>query len=148
MITNEEFLNSGLPVSDDIPAAEVSFAIDTVTHYIVRPQLGDDFYAEMLADNTFKAKILEGGVEAGKVFTGLRSAYYHLTFAYLVYNSYRLTRFGTVEKTSEESFQVGAEDRYFVAKRHSEIAQQYINEIKSAYNITIDNQNTFSALLW
>lgn len=148
MITYEEFLNSGLPVSDDIPAAEVSFAIDTVTHYIIRPQLGDALYAEMLADDTFKNKILSGGVEAGKAFAGLRAAYYHLTFAYLVYNSYRLTRFGTVEKTSEESFQVPTEDRYFLSKRHAEIAQQYINEIKEAYNIKSDNQNTFNSLLW
>lgn len=148
MITYNEFINSGLPVSDDLPDAEVNLAIATVTNYIVRPQLTDEFYNELLEDPSLKAKILDGGVENSKVFTGLRAAYFHLTFSYLVYNSYRLTRFGTVEKTNDESLQVQPEDRYFVSKRHSEIAQQYLNEIKTAYNIKSENINTFNSLLW
>lgn len=139
MITYNEFINSGLPISDDLPDAEVDLAIATVTNYIVRPQLTDEFYNELLEDNTLKEKVLEGG---------LRAAYLHFTFAYIIYNAFRVTRFGTVEKLSDESSKVGSGDIYYISKRHQEIGQHYLCTIRDMYNIKTENQNNFQGLVW
>lgn len=139
MISYNDLIDSGLPISNDIPEAEVEFAVKVVTDYVIKPQLTEEFYAELLADPSLRESVLAAGLE---------DAYLHFTFSYIVYHSFRVTRFGMVSKLSDESSKVPLEDINYIAKRHLEIGQHYLSTIKSLYNIQSDNKNTFSALLW
>ena len=37
IITADEFFNSGLPVSSDVTASEITFAVNTIEYYFIEP---------------------------------------------------------------------------------------------------------------
>lgn len=147
-ITYEEFLNSGLPVSDDISQYEVEFSINSTEEFYLKPALTDENYLALLEDPT--NVMVTGGTEDGKHYAGIKQAMYHLVFAWMIVNDYRVTRYSTVEKNSEYSKSTDSEKLELLAKRHWEMGEAFIREVQDHYNLDHhnDRSNLFSTLLW
>lgn len=147
-ITYEEFLNSGLPVSDDISQYEVEFSINSTEEFYVKPALTDEIYLALLSTPT--DPMVAGGNADGKHYAGIKQAMYHLVFAWMIVNDYRVTRYSTVEKNSEYSSSTNAEKLELLAKRHWEMGEAFIREVQDHYNIDHhnDRNNLFTTLLW
>jgi len=147
-ITYTEFLNSGLPVSDDISQYEVEFSINSTEEFYVKPALTDENYLALLEDPT--NVMVTGGTEDGKHYAGIKQAMYHLVFAWMIVNDYRVTRYSTVEKNSEYSKSTDSEKLELLAKRHWEMGEAFLREVQDHYNIDHhnDRNNLFTTLLW
>ena len=132
LITPTEFFNCGLPVSDDITTAEVDFAVNTVEQYFIVPFLGDLF-----------GEILD--CESGSTYwdilnapDGLKMAMFHLTFAYLVYDKIRLTRYSSVIKNDEHSTDPSFADVKKISNLHWEIGFSFL--LKICEKLSIDTK--------
>jgi len=118
IITTDEFFNCGLPVSDDITSAEVEFAVNTVEQYFLYPYL-----KELLSDIIENPTQYEDVLEAAD---GLKQALYHLTFAYLIYDKIRLTRYSSVIKNDEHSTDPAFSQVRDIASTHWEIGTSFL----------------------
>lgn len=147
-LTTEEFLNGGLPVSDDISTYEVEEAISMVEDYFIRPRLTDENFIELEAYNDLPAAeqdpnddeyiLINGGTIDTKRYAGLKKAEKYLVFAWMGVNLNRLTRFSTVEKNSEYSKSADRDNLERQMRLNHEIGEQFLKEVMSYYNIDWD----------
>lgn len=131
IITADEFFNSGLPVSSDVTASEITFAVNTIEYYFIEPFLGDTL-ADILANPTQYQAVLNAG-------NGLKQMMYHLTFAFLLYDKIRLTRFSSVIKNDEHSTDPSMSDIKAVASMHWEIGYSFLRSCCDTLSIDYKN---------
>lgn len=153
LITYNEFISSGMPTSDDISSYEVEAAINAVEEFYLKQRLTDEHYID-LSDNPLAGDnpiLLNGGNIDTTHYAGLKKALYHMVFAYMLTDGYRLTRYSSVEKTSEFSKSVDPDDLNETARRHWNIGISFVQEVQRYYNLNPaeHNQNDmFELLLW
>ena len=145
-LTADEFLNSGLRVSDDISTYEVEEAISMVEDYFIRPHLTDEHFIELEAYNDQTEQdpeddeyiLINGGTIDTKRYAGLKKAEKYLVFAWLGVNMNRLTRYSTVEKDSEYSKSANTDNLERQMRLNHEIGEQFLKEVMSYYNLKWD----------
>lgn len=148
ILTPEYYLNLGLPISDDVDHNEIEAAVTVIEEVIVKPRLGDDNLNDLEDYNNLPAEqqdptdeeyiLLNGGrMQSGKRYAGLKRAEAYLTYGYMMTNTYRITRYATVEKNSEFSSSA-RQDMDFQSRTNWEIGQTMLEEIMKYYNIEID----------
>ena len=139
-ITVDEFLNSGLPVSDDISTYEVEEAITMIEEFYIKPRITDEIFNSLEDDPTDEVNsiILNGGRLENKRIAGLKKAEKYLVFAWMMINLNRLTRYSTVEKDSEYSKSADAEKMQQQARLNFEIGETFVKEITDYFNIKWD----------
>lgn len=134
LITTTEFLNCGLPVSEEIADKKLEYAIKTAEQYIVRQRLTDTIYMDIVSNPANYSEVISGGVveKDGKqmYLNGLKNVMYELAFAQLLMENVAATVFGSVIKKDDYSDQYGKDDIYMLAKRHTEIGLAYLKEIQ------------------
>lgn len=144
LITPEEFMNCGLPVSDDIRDAEIEFATNTIEQYMLVPFFGD-LLSTIINDPSEYTDILEAP-------DGLKQTMYHFVFAYLLYDRIRLTRFSSVVKNDEHSTDPSSKDIMDLAKMHWEIGTVYLIRNSEKLDIKVSevkrNDLMFNELLY
>ena len=150
LTTINEFLNgSGLPISDEISDAKLGYCIKTAEMYLLKPRLGDEMYIAINNDPTTYYEVLNGGIvekeEHGETkqyyLNGLKSAVFELAFARLLMDNVTATIFGSVIKKDDYSDQIGFDDLYMVAKQHTEVGLQYIDEVCDYLGINNKDRN-------
>ena len=127
MICSATYLmDCGLPISSDISERELEYATRTVEQFYVKPMLGGELYADIDTNTTHQYDdIIHGTSE----LAGLELAISHLTFAYLIYDNTRLTRYSSVVKDSDESENQSREDLLAISKHHWEIGCSFVIEV-------------------
>lgn len=153
IITANELLNSGLPISDEISTNTLNDAIMTAESMIVLPRLGDTLFTEIEYNPEDYDVILNGGLMTEELvigdesddssddlaivarFSGLKFAEYHLAFAVLLTNTVVATTFGTVVKKDDYSDAAGAERIERLARQHTAIGMKAIQEITDWFQI-------------
>lgn len=148
LITYQEFIASGLPVSDDISQYEVEFSINTVEEFYIKPALTTENY--LTVSSTPNSPLVKGGNLDEEHYAGLKQAMYHLVFAWMIVNNYRITRYSSVEKNSEFSSSPSADSLDLLARRHWEIGEAFTREVQDYFDIDPHNNtnNLFDSLLW
>ena len=126
ILTAEKFLACGLPVSSDLGEKEVEMTIRTFEMFYLKPILGDELYGDIVndTDHTYDDAVL--GTDT---LAGLETAIEHGVFALMLYDSVRLTRYGSVRKESSESSNPSRDDILAVAKQHAEISLAFILDV-------------------
>jgi len=144
-ISVTEFLNSGLPVSDDISSYEVEEAITMIEEFYIKPRLGDtlmnaleDYDEEHPTEEPYDIIINGGRLDDGTRIAGIKKAEKYLVFAWMMVNLNRITRFSTVEKDSEYSKSADSEKFEQQARLNWEIGEKFIKEITDYYQIKWD----------
>ena len=125
ILDTNTYFDSGLPTSTDISAQEVEFAIKTVEQYYVKPRLGAELYADIVDNPDNYSEALNGSNN----LAGLKTAIEHLTYAYMLWDRTRLTRYTTVLKNDEHSTEPKSEDLYQICKAHWEIGEVFVTEV-------------------
>lgn len=147
IVTPSDVINSGLPISSDITEQEVSLAINTVSQFYLKNVLGADLYADIMQDTEHQYDDIVIGNDR---IAGLRLAMEHGVFAYLIYDSIRLTRYGSVRKESDESQNPKIDEILSLAKHHWEICMAFVREIAESLQIEMPkgaNNFIFNELL-
>lgn len=121
-----DILNCGLPLSTDIRDEEIALAIKTVSMYYLKDALGSELYASIISDTTHQYDDIVVGTDT---IAGLRLALEHGVFAYMLYDSIRLTRYSSVVKSSDESEQPRRDDILALCKHHWEIFAVFVDEV-------------------
>lgn len=132
-----DILNCGLPISADIREEEISLAIKTVSQFYLKNAIGSDLYAAICADTTHQYDDIVLGTDT---IGGLRLALEHGVFAYILYDTIRATRYGSVTKESSESGNPKREDVLALCKHHWEICNAFVMEV--AESLQIEMQKT------
>lgn len=143
IITTQELLSSGMPISEEIDEAKIEQAIFTAEQFILKPRIGDSLYIDILNDPEEYTDILSGGaVEIERdgqttraYLAGLKKALFHLSFALLLRDNITSTTFGSVLKTDEFSEQASEEKLEWAARYHTEVGMQFIKEVTDYKNI-------------
>ena len=148
LLTTDEFLNGGMPVSDDISTYEVEEAIQMIEDFVVKPHLTDENFIALEAYNDLPPAeqdpeddeyiLINGGVIDNHRYAGLKKAIKYLVFAWMGVNLNRLTRYSTVEKDSEYSKPASLENLERQMRLNYEIGEQFLRETMSYYNIKWD----------
>lgn len=125
ILDSNTYFDSGLPTSNDISVQEVEFAIKTVEQYYVKPRLGAELYTNIVEDPVTYADAVDGT----NTVAGLKTAIEHLTYAYMLWDRSRLTRYTTVIKNDEHSAEPKSEDLYQICKAHWEIGEVFVMEV-------------------
>lgn len=152
LITVNEFIYSGVPISTDISDAEISLAILTVEDFYLKEKITDQNYIDLTQNPTSATNyiLINGGVIDDVKYAGLKNALYHLVYAYLMMDTYRISRYASVEKTSEFSKSVTREDLFNQARVHWDIGNAFVQEVQKYYNLplTNDTNTIFETLLF
>ena len=131
LITPNELINSGVPMSDDIREEEITFAIQTVEATYLKPLITPDYYATLntstLSDDDYC--VLNGD----ESIMGIKSALYHLVWAYLTYDRFRLTRYTTVIKDDEHSDNPSKDEIMDLCSTHWEIGLTAVIDALTTY---------------
>lgn len=153
IITANELLNSGLPISDEISTNTLNDAIMTAESMIVLPRLGDTLFTDIEFNPEDYVVVLNGGLMTKELvigdesddssddlaivarFSGLKFAEYHLAFAVLLTNTVVATTFGTVVKKDDYSDAAGAERIERLARQHTAIGMKALKEITDWFQI-------------
>lgn len=148
LITFEDVINSGLPISDDIATNEIENAIEVSEFFWLKSLIGDEKYIDLNNDPTSDENylLIQGGVYENKYLAGIKRALINYTFSYLILNNIRATRFGSVYKTDEFSENVNPNNLQFNSRYYREIAEAYIRELDGI--ITIKQGNDTNRLLY
>ena len=143
-----DFLNGGMPVSDDISTYEVAEAIQMIEDFVVKPHLTDENFIALEAYNDLPPAeqdpeddeyiLINGGTIDNHRYAGLKKAIKYLVFAWMGVNLNRLTRYATVEKDSEYSKPASLENLERQMRLNYEIGEQFLRETMSYYNIKWD----------
>ena len=152
IITVNELLQSGLPISDEIDETKLERAISTTEQYIVKPRIGDQMYYNILGNPTEYSTDLNGGYvvdgERCAYLTGLKTAEYHLVFAMLINMDIAATSFGTdVKLNPEVSRPANSEELRRVGMTHTEIGMRFLKEITDWHKIDNSKKN-LPNILW
>lgn len=150
ILTPTEFLNIGLPVSEDIDQNEIAAAITVIEEVMVKPRLGDENLNTLEEYNALPVQdqdptsqnyiLINGGLmQSGgiKRYAGLKRAIAYLTFGYMMSNTFRITRYATVEKNSEYSSSA-RQDMAFQSRTNWEIGEVFLKEIVDFYELEWD----------
>lgn len=149
IITTNEFLNCGLPISEEIDEKKLEYCINTAEEFLVKPRL-KDYYIDITTNPANYNEVINGGVvqKDGKQIklTGLKVAMYELAFSELLMENVTATIFGSVVKNDEFSTNLSKDDLYMVSKRHVEIGLAYVKEITQYLDIynPSDNLNNWN----
>lgn len=137
LITVEDFIDSGLKISNDVSDKEISFAIKTIEYFYLKERLTDANYISLSTNPTESINyiLLNGGVIDDKVYGGLKYALCHLVYAYLMSENMRITRYSTVEKKSEFSNNSQREDILEQARMHMSIGDAAVREVMDYYQL-------------
>ena len=139
LLSATEFLNSGMPTSDDIRQEEITAAIQSVEYTYVKEALTDEIYITLLEATTPLDEetdvIINGGVLDGKAYLGLKFAITNMTWAWKAMDVIRLTRFSTVEKESDYSSRADLEHLEHQARVRWELGQAEITNICEYYEL-------------
>lgn len=152
LIAVQTFLNSGIRVSSDITEQEITFAINTVEQFYVKNALTQEHYNDLLNNPSTEPNrtLLRGGTIDGITYAGIMQAEYQLTYAYLLTENMRITRYSTMEKNSEFSKNSDREDILQQARVHWDIGMAFVEEVMKYYNLdTTHNKgnNLFETIL-
>lgn len=139
IITTNELLNSGLPISTEIDTPKLEAAIHTAEHFIIKPRLGNK-YIDITQNPAQYSTILNGGIvtdEQGKeiAVAGLKRAEIQISFAILLRDNLNTTVFGSVLKKDEFSDQADESKIRTVGQFHIEVGMQYLKEITDYFKI-------------
>lgn len=141
IITVNDILNSGLPISDDIRASEIENAIEVSEFFWLKSLIGDEKYIDLnndpISDENYL--LIHGGVYENKYLAGIKRALINYTFSYLILNNIRATRYGSVYKTDEYSENANPNDLQFNSRYYREIAEAYIRELSDIIEIKQGN---------
>lgn len=148
ILTPEYYLNLGLPISDDIDTNEIEAAITVIEEVMVKPRITDENLNDLEDYNNLPVEqqdptsdeyiLLNGGrMQNGKRFAGLKRAISYLTYGYMMTNTYRITRYATVEKNSEFSSSA-RKDMEFQSRTNWEIGETLLKEIVEYYGFDWD----------
>lgn len=152
LITVDEFLNSGMPVSDDIRYEEVLQAIESTEEFFLKERIGDSLYISLLEDPTTEENevLLNGGTIQDRHVAGVKQALFHGVFAYMLVDSIRLTRYSSVEKDSEYSKNTTEADRMESARRHWNMMMAFVKDIQDVMVIPykIGQNDLFETMLF
>lgn len=129
LITADDFLNSGLPVSDDIRHEEVEFAISTVERNYIKPFIGEELYAEIVANPLEYESLLD----ETDTTNGIRHAECEMVFAWMLYDRMRLTRYTTVVKDDEHSENPSKDEIMDLCSTHWEIGLTAVIDALTTY---------------
>ena len=131
LISYEDFLDSGVPTSDDLRTEEIEYAIRTVETTYIKPLITSDYYVALstgsLSDDDYYVLNGDGNV------MGMKDAICHAVFAYMLWDRMRLTRYTTVIKDDEHSVNPDVNDIYDICQTHHEIAITNIIDTLLAY---------------
>lgn len=146
IITVNELLESGLPISDEIDNAKLERAIETIEQYIVKPRLGDQMFYNMIGNPSEYTDELNGGYvidgDRCAYLTGLKTAEYHLAFAELINMDIAATSFGSnVKLNPDVSRPTNTDELRRVGMSHTEIGLQFIKEITDWHKIDNSGKN-------
>lgn len=146
IITVNELLESGLPISDEIDNAKLKRAIETIEQYIVKPRLGDQMFYNMIGNPSEYTDELNGGYvidgDRCAYLTGLKIAEYHLAFAELINMDIAATSFGSnVKLNPDVSRPTNTDELRRVGMSHTEIGLQFIKEITDWHKIDNSGKN-------
>ena len=142
LITVNEYLDSGVNTSDDIRPREVEFVIKTVETIYLKPFISDELYTALL-DQSYANADLKNSI---------KFAEYHLVFAYMLYDRFRLTRYSSVIKDDEHSTDPSEDDIMSICSMHWENGIEIIidallaNDLEPADEVT--PQPPFAELLF
>lgn len=156
LITIDEFLNSGLPVSEDIRIATVENAIKTAEIFWLKNLISDENYIDLIEnpETELNYTLLEGGSVTSprgtKYVAGIKAALHHYVFALILNDNLRATRYGSVEKDSEYSKLADAQDIEIIAREHVEIAESFVDDLLEFFdtNCLKCRQDVFNKLLY
>lgn len=153
IITVQGFLDSGLKVSSDITDKEITMAIQTVEQFYTKNALTQAHYNDLLNNPSTEPNrtLLRGGTIDGITYAGIMQAEYQLTYAYLLTENMRITRYSTIEKNSEFSKNSDREDILQQARVHWDIGEAFVKEVMKYYGLdTTHNKenNLFNTILW
>lgn len=135
-----------MPVSDDIREEEVEFAISTVERNYLKPFIGEELYAEIVANPSEYETLLD----ETDTTNGIRHAECEMVFAWMLYDRMRLTRYTAVIKDDEHSSDPSESDIMSICSLHWENALTTIidtlvsNSLEPSTNIV--NQPPFFEL--
>lgn len=140
IITVNDLLNSGLPVSEELSDERLQNAITTAEQYIVKPRLGNEMFVDIITEPEEYTVLLDGGIYElpdGKqtYITGLCAAVKELAYACLLRESIMATTFGSTRKKDDYSDAADEDTLYNVARYHTEIGMAYLKEVTDALNI-------------
>lgn len=139
ILSATEFLNSGMPVSDDIRSDEVKAAIQSVEYTYVKEALTDENYIALLEATTPLDEetdvILNGGILEDKAYLGLKFAIANMVWAWRANDVLRITRYSTIEKESEFSSRADLEKLDLQARTRWELGQAEIANICAYYDL-------------
>lgn len=119
LISTQDFINSGLPVSDDIRTAEIEASIKTTEQVYLKPFLSSELYNALLSQQY-------ENVELKNI---VKFADCHCVFAMMLYDRMRLTRYTAVIKEDEHSKEPSEEDILNVCSMHWEQGLQMIIDV-------------------
>lgn len=125
ILDTETFFNCGLPTSTDISEQEVMFSIKTIEQYYIKPRLGAELYADIVANPDNHTDEIEGT----NTMSGLKTAIEHLVYAYMLWDRTRLTRYTSVIKNDERSIEPTPEALFQICKAHWEIGEAFTLEV-------------------
>lgn len=148
ILTANDVLNSGFAISDDISVEVINKNIMTAELFWLKPQITDESYIDLLDNPTTEEHvvILNGGEIEGKYVAGLKFALINYVYALILVDSLRVTRYGTVEKTSEYSAVAPIDKVQFKAEFHAEIAQMYLQDLDFYFELTNVRNDLFNKL--
>lgn len=126
ILSVNDYLNIGLPLSSDISESECELAIKTFEQFSLKSIIGTELYTAIVGDTIHEYDDIVNGTDA---VAGLKLAIAHGVFASMLYDSIRLTRYGSVAKRSDESENPKRDDILAVAKQHAEISLAFIYEV-------------------
>ena len=140
IITVNDLLDSGLPLSEEISERKIENAIFTAEQFIIKNRLGDQQYIAIITSPAEYETILDGGAyvdHKGKNvwLAGLCEAETHLAYALILRDNITATIFGSVLKKDDYSDQAGEDRLNAVARYHTEVGLAYLKEITDALGI-------------
>lgn len=119
LISTQDFINSGLPVSDDIRTEEIDASIKTTELVYLKPFLSSELYNALLSPQY-------ENVELKNI---VKFADCHCVFAMMLYDRMRLTRYTAVIKEDEHSKEPSEEEILNVCSMHWEQGLQMIIDV-------------------
>lgn len=149
IITTNEFLNCGLPISEEVEESKLEYCINTAEQFLVKPRL-KDYYIDITTNPANYTEVINGGVvtkdDKQIQLAGLKQAMYELAFSELLMENVAATIFGSVIKNDDYSANLSKDDLYMVSKRHVEIGLAYLKEITQYLGIykATDNLNNWN----
>ena len=138
ILTVQKFLDGGMPVSTDLSDNEIATKIRSFEHFYLKPILTPDLYSDILANDDHA---YDDVIHGNDKIAGLELAIMHGVYSLMLYDSLRLTRYGSVRKESGESENPKREDVLAVCKQNFEICQVFVGEVCKFLDVHVDRNH-------